>query len=235
MTDENWSSESTEAPPKKKGFPKWLMFLGCGCLGMVGIAAVGGGLLYSSLEGVADPEVQWPAIAEVLPFDGEHPDLVIANIPFVNITPGINDMWVLTERGSANTATVYLLGGENGHEIADELLSSSGDVDLPFVGGVHDVVEVTVLVQGRELRAVRFTSFDADEVDEDELAEDDDDGFMSEMNKALKKAAIRIDVTQEGVDDVIVLIEYAKAGTLEPVTDEEINKFLAPFNIGPDR
>jgi hypothetical protein len=58
---------------------------------------------------------------------------------------------------------------------------------------------------------------------------------MSEVKQAKKKAAIRIDVTPEGVDDRVVIVEMAKTGTLVPFTEAEIRDFLAPFHIGPDR
>jgi len=232
MTEENWTSEANDPPPAKKGLPKWLWFLGCGCLTIVLLTAIGGGLLWKSVQGVADPEVQWPALAQVLPFE-ERPDLNIAKMPFVDLTPGIDQMWVLMIDGSANTATVYSLSGESGLEIRDGLLSTEGEVDLPFVGGVHNMTVTTVMVQGRELDAVRFTSFDPDEEGADE--EQAGEGGMNEMQQALRKAVMRVDVTPESAESGYVLIEYAKAGTLEAVTEEEIADFLAPFLIGPDR
>ena len=230
MTDENWTSESDEAPPKKKGFPKWLGFLGCGCLGIVLVVAGGGFFLFQAAKTLADPEVQWPALAEVLPIEEPYPDLTIIGMP----VPGFEGMWTLAADDGSTSTVIYAMAGEDGEEMRDGLLSEDQEIDIPFAGGVHDLVKCTIVIQGRELEGARFTSFSRDDEEAAE-DEDDDDGFMSEINKAMKKAVIRIDVTPEDSDGVIVIVEYAKLGTLDVVTDEEVAAFLAPFHIGPDR
>ena len=69
-TEADWLDEE-EAPPKKRGFKKWLLLgCGCGCLVMV-LAGVTVGVLFMR---AADPERQWPRIEALLPFD-ERPDL----------------------------------------------------------------------------------------------------------------------------------------------------------------
>ena len=35
MSDTSWEGEASEAPPRKKGMPKWLWFCGGGCLFML--------------------------------------------------------------------------------------------------------------------------------------------------------------------------------------------------------
>ena len=91
----------------------------------------------------------------------------------------------------------------------------------------------TVRIQGRDLEIARFTSHDAETAEP--LEENEEEGFMAEMNRALTKAAARIDVTPEGEESRFVIVEYGKTGTLDPVSAEELEEFLAPFHIGPDR
>jgi len=241
MSEETWTSETPDdRPTPKKGLPKWLWFLGCGCMTMVALVALGGFFLYRAFEGMQDPAVQWPALAKVLPYDEPHPELRIIGMKVMSLTPGIDDMWTLFEEDGSATAVVYVLSGKEGLEARTQLLSTGQEVNLPLLGGVmQNVVGARVPVQGRELEAVRFTQFgkqdDEDQADEAQDEDEDKDGFFNEVKRAAKKAAIRIDVTPEGDEGRYVLIEYAKVGTLDPVTDEEIQQFLAPFHIGPDR
>lgn len=233
MTEENWSSEANEPAPKKKGLPKWLWFLGCGCLTMVLALAAGGFFLAKTVKTLGDPAVQWPALAEVLPIDEPYPKMTIIGMPMMSMAPGFDNMWTLADNNGRNSTVVYSLSGGDAREVRDGLLSEGQEIEVPIAGGVHDLVAGTISIQGRVLDCVRFTSFSKDEA---EPLEESEGGFMDEMNKALRKSVIRVDVTPEGSrENLFVVIEYAKLGTLDGVADEEVAKFLAPFHIGPDR
>jgi hypothetical protein len=151
----------------------------------------------------------------------------------MSMAPGFDNMWTIADERSGNTTVVYSLSGGDAREVRDGLLSEAQEIEIPIAGGVHDPTVGTITLQGRELDCVRFTSFPKDEEVPDEEGEG---GFMNEMNRALRKSVIRVDVTPEGArENQFVLAEFSKVGTLDGVTDEEVAAFLAPFHIGPDR
>ena len=93
--------EQEEVAPKKKGLPTWLWFCGSGCLVMVILFVVGIGWVVKEAKKLADPELQWPKLAEVLPFE-ERPD----NIELQMRIPVPFDMFIMQD---TNTDVVGIL------------------------------------------------------------------------------------------------------------------------------
>ncbi len=229
MTESSWEGEASEAPPKKKGMPKWIWFCGSGCLVMVVIAAVLAVLGVREVQKAVNPETQWAAVSEHISFDERPEDLKIARIPLVDLAPGVEGIWMLIQ-DELHQGVLMVFSGDESEEIEQGMFDAEqGELDLGSLTGnmgQRDFTSGTVMVQGRELRCARFQSFPADE---------EGDESSGGIKSVFEKAVMRVDVTPEDVDDRIVLVEYSKVQTLEPVSDEEINDFLAPFLIGPDR
>ena len=241
MTEASWDSETSEPPPVKKGVPKWIWACGTGCLLMV---ILGGLLAFAAamkFKEAVDPEVQWAKLAEVMPYDEPRPDLTIASIPFMSMIPGFEGMWTLFDDQGRSTVVMVFSGSEK-EEIEEGMFDpEAGEMDFgSWTGnmGQHNFEAATVMVQGRELRCARFQSFPGEDEEPPDIEEESGEEEPSSgigIKGALKKAVIRVDVTPEDRDDIMVIVEYSKVMTLERVSDEEINDFLAPFHIGPDR
>lgn len=84
MSETEWTENDVAAETaKKKGIPWWVWGCGGGCLLFVlvtaGAVAVLGPKLAQWAEDMSDPEVQWPKVAEYLPYDErpEHIEMVM--------------------------------------------------------------------------------------------------------------------------------------------------------------
>jgi len=242
MTEASWDSESSEPPPKKKGVPKWIWACGTGCLLMV----ILGGLLtvvaVMKFKEAMDPEVQWAKLEQVLPYDEPHPDLTIASVPFMTMIPGFEGMWTLFDH-EGRSCVVMVFGGAQKEKVEEGMFDpEAGEMDFgAWTGnmGQHDFEVGTVTIQGRELRCARFRSFPQKEGEEPPAEEPPAEVPEGEhevgIRDAMKKAVIRVDITPEDRDDIMVIVEFSKVMTLERVSDEEIAEFLAHFHIGQDR
>jgi len=184
-----------------------------------------------------DPEVQWAKLEQVVPFDEPHPDLTIASVPFMSMVPGFEGMWTLFD-DTGRSAVIMVFAGSQKEEIEEGMFDpEAGEMDFgAWTGnmGQHDFEVGTVNLQGREVRCARFRSFPQTEGEEPPAEEPEGEREVG-IKDAMKKAVIRLDVTPEDRDDIMIIVEYSKVMTLERVSDEEIAEFLAPFHIGPDR
>ena len=50
----------------------------------------------------------------------------------------------------------------------------------------------------------------------------------------IEGAALFLDLTAEGAEHPLLLM-MVRQGDDEPISDEEIREFLAPFHVGPER
>ncbi len=154
MSDVGWGSDHLE-PPKKRVIPLWVMGCAGGCMFAIGAAAVatyfGGTMIKEWWEVQSKPEVQWPALAGVLPFDEQPAGFTIARWP-------IMDLWQLEDRDQ--DLLVYVLGapqGGSGKTWGEWLSSPKQSVMFKLQDGEFDTEEGHLMLQGRELRCVRFT------------------------------------------------------------------------------
>jgi hypothetical protein len=236
MTETTWEGEASEAPPKKKGMPKWLWFCGGGCLIMVVIAAIGAFFVVRSVQEMVDPETQWAQLSEVLPYE-ERPDYEIIGIPFMKFIPGFDGMWTLMVQHDTSGSIMAFSGGEvSAEDLFDPEQNEIDFGELTGNMGQHDFEVGTITVQGRELTIARFRSHSLEGDDppagEEEEEEKEGGGFLDQITK---KAVARVNLTPEDEVERVVVLEYAKQGTLERVSDDEIIDFLEPFLIGPER
>jgi hypothetical protein len=243
MTETNWEGEASEAPLKKKGMPKWLWFCGSGCLVMIVIVGVLSVFAVREVQKMVDPDTQWAELAEVLPYDEPRPDYTIIGMPMMKLIPGFDGMWTLMVSNQTSGSIMVFSGGEV--EAADLFDPEQNEIDFGEITGNMGQFNFeleTILVQGRELQVARFRSHELNEEGEEpadaaasEDEEEESGGFLDEMAKAIKKSVARVNLTPEDELDRVIVLEYAKQGTLERVSDEELLDFLESFHIGPDR
>lgn len=210
MSEVEWSEESEEAPRKKGGIPKWV-WIGCGggCLLAVvaAIALVVFGAMW--VKKGADPEVQWPKLQQVLPFDERPTDLELG---FGTRIPFIMDQYNLVSASGQYTATVMHFKGAAASDI--EQLLSEDPQGAPFGLGAPVEPEAGELeIQGRSVRVLRFRSIGGT-------------GMVEGVGPG-----IRVDVSSPGR---ALVVELRRKGSQEPLTDEELTAFFDHFDVWRD-
>ncbi len=251
MSDVGWGSDHLE-PPKKRVIPLWVMGCAGGCMFAIGAAAVatyfGGTMLKEWWEVQSKPEVQWPELATVLPFDEQPAGFTIARWPLM-------DLWQLEDRDQ--DLLVYVLGapeGRSGKPWGEWLSSPKQSVMFKLQDGEFDTEEGHLMLQGRELRSVRFTRTNLpespaipappDPLENSQAPTPPDEPLPVEPDEDLPPAfarfkqirgdGIALDVTAESSHRrVLVWLVRGTQGTT--VSDEEAKTILAPFKIGPTR
>jgi len=202
-----------EAAPKSKGFPKWLLFCGGGCLLLV-IAGIGASVWgYRWFLEARDPDVQWPRIEEIVAADEgvrEEYTLGLGMRP----TEGF-DQFQLVHKKTGLQVVLMRQSGAEGTEARQKLFEGE-DVGLPenmpFID-FEGAERTTVSVQGRELKAMRFTT---------------------KIPVVGSSASLFLDLGEEGAEG-LVMIQITRQGGSQPITDDEVREALGPFHIGPDR
>lgn len=194
-----------EAPRRRGGMPRWL-WIGCGCgcafLLAVVLALVIGSVL--AFKRGADPEQQWPRLAEVLAFE-ERPEGLELEFGFA--IPYLMQQFVLTSEEHDLWVTLIHFRQENPEEI--ESMLSEDPPGTPFgwgepVGGESVELEL----QGRAVRGLRFSGIEGP--GDDELG-----------------PGIRLDLSEPGR---LLMAEVRRQGE-EPPTEEEIAELFAPFDL----
>ncbi len=245
MSDVGWGSDHLE-PPKKRKIPLWLMGCAGGCMFALGAGAValyfGSVWLDRWVEVKNKPEVQWPKLAEVLPFDEQPAEFSIASwpIPFI-------DLWILDSPSRDLTVFVLSAGDHGASEAWGQWFDSPAEA--PMFSVSEDEFETTpgqLVLQGRELRSVRIARKSSAGAPPPVPApatppnETDPGSFEELANSTLLRGqslhgdGLALDVTPEGSDGrVLIWMMRVTAGAT--VSDEEAVKILAPFKIGPTR
>jgi hypothetical protein len=210
MTETDWAEES-ETPPKKRGIPRWAWIgCGCGCLVTIIVLVVGGIMIKRAFDEGTDPEVQWPRLGEVLPFDERPTDLEMQ----FGLSLGIGGVqnYTLRDDEDGYIVTVQHHGAANANEM-DMLFSAEGGA-IPFgIGEPVDAEERTLELQGREVRALSFRTIKGQ-------------GSVEELGPG-----IRIDSTRGAG---FTFVEIRMIGTQEPVSDETISDFFDHFDLWGD-
>ena len=138
MTEADWNPTEEAPPPRKRRFPRWAIF-GCGgCAAVLLVVTVAGVILGGRwLKEVQDPEVQWPRLREVLPYDERPQDLVLQ----AGSTMGVGYQFVFVDR--EESLTIYVQDFDVGEEEFQEILASE------MVGQPRDPVRDDMELQGR--------------------------------------------------------------------------------------
>lgn len=268
MSDVGWGSDHLE-PPKKRTIPLWVMGCAGGCMFAIGAAVVAayfGGTMFKDWVAVqSKPEVQWPRLAEVLPFEERPAGFSIARWPVP-----VFDIWQL-DKPSEDLVMYVVAAPEGGGNSMGKWLSSPKDTAmLGMQDGDFETVEGHLVLQGRELRSVRFKRTNLPEewkeipipaTAPDEPVAPVAPGEPSppqqpepptqpdrsrprssthDLPQALERMkAIRGDGLALDVtqesSDRRVLIWLVRGTQGETVSDEQAKEILAPFEIGPGR
>jgi hypothetical protein len=225
VAETTWSEESPSAPPKKT-VPTWVWFCGAGCLVMlvIGVAVLLFGI--SFVKKATDPERQWQAIGEVLPYDERPPEMT----PRFGVNVGVKQFTLIDTRGYQ--IQIQEMTGSRAAEAREKLFEKDPPEfpqDMLGQFKFSNVRTGTVEVQGRKIRVVRMKP--------------EFEGFAKSM---VPKAAqeqmgnmLWADVTPEGRDD-LVFFQIQRQGpsakdTAGDITDEDLREILKPFHVGPKR
>lgn len=195
-----------ESVPKRKGaFPPWLWFCGSGCVIVVLLLV---GLLALGARFVQkgrDPERQWPHLAQVLPFDER------------------SEEFELKFGWQAFGTEGYTFFEKDGDLFAQFLIVSDDDdnVTIEVKGSGSEHEDFTLTIQGRELQAAR-----------QEGTAEARGPWWGPQNEG--GASLQVDLTEEGASQNLMLI-MIRQGSSDPITEQEVARFLALFHVGPDR
>ncbi len=198
MNDIEWPEE---APQKKRGIPKWVLF-GCGggCLLALIVGAIIGFFAFRFVKDMQDPAKVWPLVEEALPFDEQPVDWGVIGggawgaYQIIMIPPG---------GGPAATLHSYSEGMQ-----LDELFDPDSFANNMPMMSLEDTESGTIEIQGRTVRCMRFVGPEPVNLD--------------------KLPSIRVDLTGDGTRNVCFQISVRGE---EPVPDEALQGMLEPFNV----
>jgi hypothetical protein len=214
MSEVRWSEETTEAPPKKRRFPAWLLWgCGCGCLAMLlvgGVLTVLGVRMWNEAN---DPEIAWARVDELLPYD-TRPDgwealgLSIELFDFGQfmLRPPDEPFFLVVQRMPSSAELEAFFDPESRHNRG---FFGVNEIREPEPGRIE--------VQGREVRALRYLSWLPEEAQE----------------KGANGASIRVDLSSERGPPVLLQVT---AGDDRPrIEDADVARLLAPFDVWRER
>jgi len=250
MSDD--SQDWQEAPARRKGPPKWMIFTGCGCLipGFFLIALVAWAMQFFGA--ATSPRVAFEALAQTLPYDEtlmgkatgladdpgtrvleshEAPEYQLmfgAEIPF---SGGLAIYYFVRGASVVDAKTVFaddalvaMITKVPTDQSAEVMRSQAeGDTGEPF----------ELSVQGTTLSGFRHLALKSEVVVEFPRG-------TTEVSGPGVSLKLRSGVAQDPDDpesklfDVLLTLQRPKDGGAA-ITDEEIQHFLAPFHVGPAR
>lgn len=192
-------------PKPKSAFPPWLWVCGSGCLLAVLLVV---GLLAMGARFVnrgRNPDLQWPQLEQVLEYDER------------------SDEFELKFGWQAFGTEGYTFFEKDGHLFAQLLLVNDDDdeVSVEIESGRREHEEITLTIQGRELHAVRL-----------EGSSETHGPWWGPQNEGGDSLLVLL--SEEDATEKLMLI-MARHGSGDPVTEEDVARFLAPFHVGPDR
>ena len=221
MSEVDWGSEANEAPKPKSRVPKWAWFCGGGCLLALIVGGVLAFLVVRKAQEAMDPEKQWASLAEFVPFETrpEGETIIGFKVPFQEIHT------FALPQSDGSSCTFLIATGTQGAQLREQYFDGEKQVDLgPLTGnmGRYHVEKGELNVQGRECPSIRFTSYERPE-----------SGAQEDLTP-MHKSTLALDLTKDG-SDTVVIFQYDLVGSLAPVDESDVVKFLAPFKIGEKR
>lgn len=238
MTDHGDSTERSgdwgdlEAlPPQKSTVPRWLW--GCGgCALLLLILVLGAGWwAVDWWQDGTDVESQWERIAEILPYDEPSQSYELGfgqQVPFTDF-----EVFVFTPEGALDERGRWREPDPGEDDDPKARRSKLFVVWTYFGPGVtsEEVLEqmttaeaesFTFTVQGRELDGFR---------QKDGPGTSGVPGLPGPPGGASTSTLVALPVDDGGV----LLMMFVRTGSEEQVEPEEIQEFLRPFHVGPDR
>jgi hypothetical protein len=218
MTDAEWSSDAGElATPPKKRIPGWLWGCGAGCLLFTIVAVLALVVVGRFASKMFDQDAQWEQIATVLPVSERPPGITVFGMP---VKLEGTSMWFLTDTSRAMQGVLFHSPpSADAGKTRSELLDPSQEVSVGGFGR-NDPQAGQVEVQGRVLPCLRYKS----------MSGEAGKGPFGGLQRAMQGSSLVVDLAAEGSDELLALI-LTKSGTSQPVTDQELREFLAPFHI----
>jgi hypothetical protein len=227
MTETGWGSDLKTPPKKKSSLPIWAWACGSGCLffgaALVLLVWFGAPKVKGLLRDMENPEVQWPALAAVLPLRGERPPYKIEGLPLPFLR-----MWTLREPNSSLRMHV-MAGPQSSNAHFDEWYERPerspifGD-ELRRFRGEPGHIEI----QGHDFACTRYSRDPDDEEDAGEsTAIEGEETAESPAPARNLVSAIAFEVG--GGQDERVLLSFTRRGG--GLVDEDVVRFLEPFEV----
>ncbi len=145
MKEDDWNPTEEAPPPKKSRIPRWALF-GCGgcsvVLLVVGVAVAIFAMRWWSK--ASDPEVQWPRLAQVLPFDERPQGLEL----HMGTSIVVGNQFVLTNEDES--LLIEIVDYDLDPQDFDEILTTQAP------GHPRDPVEGELEIQGRSVPTYTF-------------------------------------------------------------------------------
>jgi hypothetical protein len=204
MAETEWGEEGGAELPRKRRVPAWVWW-GCGggCL-LLTLSVIAVVVLGARVvrEGL-DPERQWPKLAEVLAFEQRPAGLEL------EFGLGLGAaQFHLQDAAKGLRATVVEYPSSASSEYGQ--LMDPG-FELPMgLGKLVEPEQGVLVVQGREVPCLRFARVQPEPAGEG-------------------GAGVRVDLT--GTRARPRTLELRRPGGAQPITDAEIEAFLAPFDV----
>jgi len=216
-TELGWGEEET-MPRKKRGclLPTWLWACGGGCLLMM--ITVGGCLFWGigQVKKVMDPEVQWPRLQKVLPFD-ERPDH-LQMVMGVQIGGMENYTMMDLERGLQ--VGLYYFDDNESSDAKDSLWTffdpEAETASSSMIGRGNEKLGV-IRIGSRDRTVMRFTQENFSFGNE-------------EIAKQTSGPSISVDITSEEDPGLLFLVFMDPGGEFE-IPDAEILDFFDDFLV----
>jgi hypothetical protein len=216
MTEEDWG-DLEQVETKRSGFPKWLLFCGGGCLLMVVRLVVAGIFVVDKFKEFTDPDVQYPKLEEHIAFDHRLDDHQLFGVHLWG-----EEAYLFFAQDKKSWAMFLVADTPEEKAELEKLFDPNyvGDgEEAVSMGARQDAVVGTIEIQGRELRVLRAQQ---------------ESNLPIPGAGAQSGATIMVDLSAPEATTGLVLM-YMRNGQQEPVGDEEVAAFLAPFHVGSDR
>lgn len=204
---------------ERRRIPKWLRISVAAVLGLIVLLIAGGLWLRGYVKRMADPEVQWAAIREVIAVDEPLPPYGVAGMPpFWSM-----QTWSLFDpAGDRFGMLLHDDGGAGARRRRKMFDPETRELPGKSLGPGVPLEHGTILVQGRDLRWIRFTSPEARE------------GAESGTSRDRSGPTILVELSRQDGEEFLGFIMVAE-GEGGRVEDAQIVDFLKPFHVGPDR
>ena len=216
-TDLEWGSEEPTAK-KKRGclLPTWLWACGGGCLLAIILSIGGGGYCVGQVQKVIDPEVQWPRLQKVLPFDErpEHVQMVTGMQMF-----GVENYTLMDFQRGLQISVYYF---------DDDESSDAADSRWTFFDPETETTSSAMIKRDNEsLGVIRLGSRDRKVM---RFTQETISFGSEEMKEQGSGPCLAVDVTPEDSPGFLFVMFFEPGGEFE-IPDEHVLSFFESFYL----